>query len=265
MEIPALSGKDVESFSVTFARYLLLTGKHQCKHKVKAALLIEGIKKPDVNFRAENCLKKAKPLEDFFDLLQRLYPEIETDLSLRGESAKIEHLPANPKPAQSQNLLNELDKVFEKCTPNALSNQQKLLQLASRVNNKTFMEWAEDPNLSPYLHDYDTLSVLLRERGTFSVFLKHLQESRGHGGSTATQRWMEKEKTEKGVPKDTDKSFMIKALEALKQELSTNAFCLERTTGKPEETRGKERGRGKGKGRRGKRTTLDADQLIAES
>ena len=40
--------------------------------------------------RAENCLKKAKSLDDFFDQLQRLYPEIETDLSLRGELAKPE-------------------------------------------------------------------------------------------------------------------------------------------------------------------------------
>ena len=75
-EIPAFEGKEVERFSVTCARYLLLTGKHQCKDKVKAALLIEGIKKPDVKLRAENCLKKAKSLEDFLivasDSTQRL-------------------------------------------------------------------------------------------------------------------------------------------------------------------------------------------------
>ena len=191
MEIPAFEGKDVERFSVTLARYLLLTGKHQCKDKVKAALLLEGIKKPNVKLRAENCLKKAKSLEDFFDRLQRLYQEIETDLSLRGELAKIGHLPADPKPAQIENLLNELDKAFEKFTPNALSDKEKLSDLASRVNDKTLMKWAEDPNPSPYLHDYDTLSILLRERATFSVSLKYLEESRGHGGGTATLRRME--------------------------------------------------------------------------
>ena len=160
--------------------------------------------------------------------------------------------------------MKELDNVFEKFTLNALSDQQRLLELASRVNGKTFMKWAEDPNLSPYLHDYDTLSILLRERATFSVSLKHLQESRGHEGRTATLRRLERGKTEKGVPKDTDKSVMIGALEALNQELSTNAFPLERTAAKPEDTRGKGKGRRKGKGGRGKRTTLDAEQLIAE-
>ena len=160
--------------------------------------------------------------------------------------------------------MNESDKVFEKFTPNALSDQQKLLELASSVNDKTFMKWAEDPNLPPYLHDYDTLSILLRERETFSVSLKDLQESRRHGGRTATLRRMEKEKSEKGVLKDTDKSVMIEALEALKQELSTNAFPLERTAAKPEDTRGKGKSRGKRKGERGKGTTLDAEQLIAE-
>ena len=94
-----------------------MTGKHQSKDKVKAALLIEGIKKPDVKLRAENCLKKAKSLEDFFDPLQRLYPETETEFTLRGELAKIGHLPADPKPAQIENLWVELDKVFENVTP----------------------------------------------------------------------------------------------------------------------------------------------------
>ena len=75
---------------------------------------------------------------------------------------------------------------------------------------------------------------------------------------------MEKEKSEKGVPKDTDKSVLIESLEALKQELSTNAFPLERTGAKPEDTGGKGKGRGKGKGGRGKRTSLDAEQLIGE-
>ena len=50
------------------------------------------------------------------------------------------------------------------------------------------------------------------------------------------------------MPKDTDKSVMIEALEALKQELSTNAFPLDRTAAKPEETGRKGKGRGKGKG-----------------
>ena len=75
---------------------------------------------------------------------------------------------------------------------------------------------------------------------------------------------MEKEKSEKGVPKDTDKSVMMEALEGPKQELSTNAVRLDRTFAKPEEMRGKGRGRGKGKGGRGNRTTPDAEQLIAE-
>ena len=129
------------------------------------------------------------------------------------------------------------------------------------MNDKTFMKLAEDPKLSPHLYDYDAQSILLRERATSSVSLKHLQESRGHGGRTATSRRMEREKTEKGVPKDTDKWVMIEALEALKQELLTNTFSLERAAAKPEEMRGKGGGRGKGKGGRGKRTTL---HLIAE-
>ena len=138
-----------------------MKGKHQCKDKVKAALLVEGIKKPDVKLRAENCPKKAKSLEDFFDCLQRLYLEIETDLCRRGQLAKIGHLPADQKPAQIENLLNKLHKLYEKFSASVLSDQQRLLELAYGVNDKTFMKWAEDPNQTPHLYDYDTLSRLL--------------------------------------------------------------------------------------------------------
>ena len=37
IEIPAFEKKNLKRFSVTFAGYLLSTGKHQCKDKVKAA------------------------------------------------------------------------------------------------------------------------------------------------------------------------------------------------------------------------------------
>ena len=61
MEIPAFEWKDVQRFSVTFARYLLLTGKHQCNDKVKEALLIEGIKKPDLKFMQKIVSRKRSP------------------------------------------------------------------------------------------------------------------------------------------------------------------------------------------------------------
>ena len=58
---------------------------------------------------------------------------------------------------------------------------------------------------------------------------------------------MGREKTGKGVTKDTDKWAMIEALEALKQDLSTKAFPLEGTAAKPEEMRGKEKAEEKAK------------------
>ena len=159
------------------ARYHLLTETYRCRHKVKTACLVEGIKRPDVRWRAEGCLKRAKLFHDFSDQLQLLYPGIRMVLSIRGKLAKIGHLPADLKTEQIEHPLNKLEKVFDKFTPNTLSDEQKVLEPVSRINDKTFMKTAQDPTPASKLDQYRGLSEKMRELASFSVSVKYLQAS----------------------------------------------------------------------------------------
>ena len=76
----------------------MLTGKAKANDLVKANLIVQGIKDPELQERVSKLLKPATSSEDFLKNLQDLYPTLETDLSILGEISKVSHLPYDPKP-----------------------------------------------------------------------------------------------------------------------------------------------------------------------
>ena len=58
----------------------MLTGKAKAKDRVKADLIVQGLKHPEPQERVSKLLKTAKSFEDFLRKLQDLYPTPETDL-----------------------------------------------------------------------------------------------------------------------------------------------------------------------------------------
>ena len=75
----------------------MLTGKAKAKDRVKANLIVQGIKDPELQERVSELLKTATSLEDFLRKLQNFYPTLETDLSILGETSKVSHLRYDPK------------------------------------------------------------------------------------------------------------------------------------------------------------------------
>ena len=86
-------GAALRSMHKKFGRYLVLTGKAKAKDRVKANLIVQGIKDPELQERVSKLLKTATSFEDFMKKLQDLYPTLETDLSNLGEISKVSHLP----------------------------------------------------------------------------------------------------------------------------------------------------------------------------
>ena len=78
----------------------MLTGKDKAKDWVKANLIVQVIKDPEIQERVSKLLKRARSFEDFLSKLQDLYPTLETVLSILGEISKVSHLPYGPKPEQ---------------------------------------------------------------------------------------------------------------------------------------------------------------------
>ena len=195
MEIPPFDGRKVEKYAENFGRYLVLTGKDRAKDRVKANLIVQGIKDPELQEGVSKLLKTATSFEDFLKKLQDLYPTLETDLSILGEMSKVSHLPYDPKPKQVVKLLETLERLFDNLNPGVMTEERKLMELCSKVNDKLFVEWRKDNNLFARMHSYGSLKDLMKQRAQLSVGFKHLAASRGSAsGRTASSGYQEKQR-----------------------------------------------------------------------
>ena len=80
IEVPRFDGRKVEKYAEKFGRYLVLTHKAKAKDRLKANLIVQGIKHPELHETVSKLLKTATSFEDFLKNLQDLYPALETDL-----------------------------------------------------------------------------------------------------------------------------------------------------------------------------------------
>ena len=177
MEIPPFDGRKVEKYAEKFGRYLVLTGKAKGKDRVKARLIVQGIKDPELQERVSKLLKTS--FEYFLKKLQDLYPTLETHLSILSEISKVSHLPYDPKPEQVVKLLETLERLFDKWNPGVMTEERKLTELSSKINDKLFVEWTKDDNLFARMHSYGSLKDLMKGRAQLSVGFIHLAASRG--------------------------------------------------------------------------------------
>ena len=65
MKIPPLDGRNVEKYAENFGRYLVLTGKAKTKDRVKANLISQSIKDPELQEESPNCSKRPQALRIF--------------------------------------------------------------------------------------------------------------------------------------------------------------------------------------------------------
>ena len=162
-----------------FGRYLVLTGKPKAKDRVKANLIVQGIKGPELQERVSKLLKTATSFEDFLKKPQDLYPTLGTDLSILDKISKVSHLPYDRKPDQVVKLLETLKMLFDKLNPGVMTEERKLMELSSKINDKLFVEWTKDDNLFARMHSYGSLKDLMKERAQLSIGFKHLAAPRG--------------------------------------------------------------------------------------
>ena len=203
MEIPQFDGRNVEKYAEKLRRYLLLNGKAKAKDRVKANLIVQGIKDPELQERVSKLTKTATSFEDFLKTLQDLYPTLETDLSILSEISKVSHLPYDPKPEQVVKLLETLERLLDKLNPGVTTEERKLMELSSKINDQAFVEWTKDDNLVARMQSYGSLKDLMKEHAQLSVGFKHLAASRGFAsGRTASSRYEEKQED-----KEKDTSF----------------------------------------------------------
>ena len=102
-------------------------------------------------------LKKAASFEDFLSKRQDLYRTVETDLLILGEISKVSHSGFFLKPQQVVKLSETLERLFNNFNPGAMTEERKLMELSSKINDKLFVEWTKDDHLflqgcTPMIH-----------------------------------------------------------------------------------------------------------------
>ena len=152
--------------------------------------MIPSTKYKHLQYHVTKGLKNDQSLEGFLGSLQKLYPQLETDVSVVEETHKIAHVFYDPKTDAAAKLLHDLDRQKNKLNYGALSEQQKLCHLTSKVNDKQFANWTKDRHLFTRMHSYHQSIHLLVERAELSVGLKRLAMNQGIAtGIMSTSRY----------------------------------------------------------------------------
>ena len=150
-------GATLESMQKNLEDTWCSLARQKAKDRVKANLIVQGIKDPELQERVSKLLKSASSFEDFVKNLQDLYPALETDLSILGEISKVSHLPYDPKPEQVVKLLETPERLFDKLNLGVMTEERKLMELSSKPNDKPFVEWTKDDKLFARMHSYGSL------------------------------------------------------------------------------------------------------------
>ena len=143
-----------------------------------------------LDWLVEACTPKVKKLvekiieEKKYDLLgvltqlEILFPKLENDLTLRANLRKITQLPQNPDPSAVATIFLEIEEIFVRLTPGAMSDQEKFLILMEKVHPKTFSDLRQDRYYKHRTQDYASLKLALIEKANEDWLERHLLQQK---------------------------------------------------------------------------------------
>jgi hypothetical protein len=127
--LPTFDGTEFTLFLKGFRRWMRLSGVEEAAEETKADWLIEACA-PRVRRLVTTLVEQNEG--NFIGVLQameKLYPELENDISIRQKLDSVNPLPHNPDPDLVATLFLELTELLERLTPGCISDQEKLLLL----------------------------------------------------------------------------------------------------------------------------------------
>ena len=87
---------------------------------------------------------KGDSLKIVLQEMAKLFPKLENDLTLRAKLEKGAPFPYSPDPPVVSQLFIDLEDLFSRMSPLAMSEQEKLLVLMKKVHPRTFAELRQD-------------------------------------------------------------------------------------------------------------------------
>ena len=177
------SGKDLNEFAESFARFLQMTGQTHASGRVKCDVLLQCCRTKYLEKQVKQIVTKSNIFAEVLLGLERQYPTYETDLSIRNEILHLGTLLNNPKPARITELLGDLDDLVGCLTPGSYSPDDLLFWFVSKLPKNVWEKWRLTPERKRRTLLYEVLSMLLLELALEKKANSHLNAYRPGGQS----------------------------------------------------------------------------------
>ena len=177
-ELPTFTPDDLETWLRRFARWLRLTGLHDSSDMSKIDWVVFSCKDAKVNKLLSDIAEDGPSWKSFLEKLKGLFPVVETDVDLRMQIAALPVLPDRPTPAAVKQLVLELKVLHAKFQAGALTDQDQLLQLLSKIPQRLWQELRTHRADRLRAETFSGLVDLLLERARDNLVEEHIEAQR---------------------------------------------------------------------------------------
>jgi len=163
VEPPKFNGQDYPSFVEKFSRFLRLSGMQDAPEQLKLDWLVQSAE-PNVYPLVLNTVKECKDLETTMAKLGTIFPTLENDVTLRKRIEALPTMSYAMEPHQVTTFFLEFETLTGKLSPEAWTDQDRLLSLISKLHTKTFQELRANPSYRPLTDNYADLKGALLKK-----------------------------------------------------------------------------------------------------
>lgn len=145
MPLPTFTGSNLLVWLEEFLDHLLLTKQTNLSDEGKVTLILQCVKSPEIKKALKGIRKKSSSFGEFLQGMEKAFPHLQTDASIKKQIEEVKSLPLWPQPHEIIKLNTELSSLFEDLTE--VTEGQKIEWLLKKVSKKcreNLMELEED-------------------------------------------------------------------------------------------------------------------------
>ena len=152
---PQFQGMNFPLFLQRYQRWLVLarmTDLDDDTHRIWFLAAMD----PQVLPIAEGLYARTSSFEQLVQQMSQAFPEFTNDFALRSEIRMLPELPRRPKVEELEQLLVEFEHKLGRMTPDACSDQEKMVLLVSKLPEELWKELRTSTLYRGSLTTYDT-------------------------------------------------------------------------------------------------------------
>mmetsp|Transcript_121709 Transcript_121709/g.211386 ORF Transcript_121709/g.211386 Transcript_121709/m.211386 type:complete len:368 (-) Transcript_121709:227-1330(-) len=179
-DMPKFDSSDLDEWAEGYARWLRLTDQGSAPDQTKIDWVVISCADKKQRKLLSDVSKECTTLKAFITKVRELFPSVETDADLRNQVAALPMLPDKLPPASVQQLLLDLRLLFAKFQKDALSDQDQLLALISKVPQVAWRDLRRLKEDRARTTSFEGLADLLLERARDNIVEEHVESQRRH-------------------------------------------------------------------------------------